>query len=902
MWMAQTGNNDQFTFAAGFGRTSDGSNGETSGLGYDYLMMQPTRGGGDGSRGAISFGTFDGEVGVTDGSRDLNDGGLHHVVMTVNATDLAYYVDGMQIGVAPLSTIAGASLANVSNDLAYLGRALYPDPYFEGSIYEFSIWDNALSEAEVATRFTDGCIDNCGSRYLEINRISGEAQLINSLSDESIISYSLSSAAGSLNPAGWTSIADTGDANSGGSIDADDIWTVTSATGNNLAEEEPVGGGGPDDGAPLGGGFSLGNVWSKSRFEDVTLSLTILNPDFTERVENLSVQFVGNGGEAFSRSDLDVDGDIDADDYSALLSFHLNPLPGTTAFETAPFGDIDGDLDNDFDDFRLFKNDFIAANGAAAFAALSAVPEPSAALLALVAVASLAARRRCAAITAVAAVIGGDHSTDAVTIAHWDFETDLIAGTAVNGQNVSHPSINGAFDAAIQDISGNGNHLSRFSQDGAGFAVMQFSNVVSPSNRTGSNLSIVGAPGDCCEVLSSDGDLEVGGVKVADTLSAWTIEASVNFTDSAGWQTIVGKDGIGQATAGDVNQAPLYFQKKGDGTEQFRINYVDVTGATHIVDSTTTAVAGEWYNLAATNDGNTLRIYVNGVEEGMLDITTSADTRMAALNEAGFAGDDATSDAPYAWTVARGMYNDAHGDRVNGYIDDVRISDEALTPDQLLNDTIAGLTLVVNHTTGGVFIRNDKGQAASFDYYRIDSAGGALMTSDFNGSAGWDSLSDQDADAIGPGLGESWEEVAAANSSERLVEQFLQGSTGLNNGFNVSLGAPYTGGNNGDLEFFYSEAGSAALKRGTIEYTTTDPVNPEGLAGDYNSDGKVDAADYTVWRDGDSPDSSQAGYQLWRDNYGATSAAPTAAGTAPEPTAALLGAIGCSLFIGRRRR
>ncbi|MCA9242084.1 MAG: hypothetical protein KDA37_17860, partial [Planctomycetales bacterium] len=62
-----------------------------------------------------------------------------------------------------------------------------------------------------------------------------------------------------------------------------------------------------------------------------------------------------------------------------------------------------------------------------------------------------------------------------------------------------------------------------------------------------------------------------------------------------------------------------------------------------------------------------------------------------------------------------------------------------------------------------------------------------------------------------------------------------------------------------------------------------------GLPGDYNSDGVVDAADYTVWRDGGSPDSSQAGYQLWRDNYGASqSTAAQRSSPVPEPAAALL--------------
>jgi hypothetical protein len=34
--------------------------------------------------------------------------------------------------------------------------------------------------------------------------------------------------------------------------------------------------------------------------------------------------------------------------------------------ETFAFGDVDGDLDNDYDDFRRFKDDYIAMHGAAA--------------------------------------------------------------------------------------------------------------------------------------------------------------------------------------------------------------------------------------------------------------------------------------------------------------------------------------------------------------------------------------------------------------------------------------------------------------------------------------------------------------------------------------------------------
>ncbi len=66
-----------------------------------------------------------------------------------------------------------------------------------------------------------------------------------------------------------------------------------------------------------------------------------------------------------------------------------------------------------------------------------------------------------------------------------------------------------------------------------------------------------------------------------------------------------------------------------------------------------------------------------------------------------------------------------------------------------------------------------------------------------------------------------------------------------------------------------------------------------GLAGDYNGDGTVNAADYTLWRD---TDGTPAGYQAWRDNYGAT----TVGSAVPEPGGvALLAAL--AIGFGYRR-
>lgn len=56
------------------------------------------------------------------------------------------------------------------------------------------------------------------------------------------------------------------------------------------------------------------------------------------------------------------------------------------------------------------------------------------------------------------------------------------------------------------------------------------------------------------------------------------------------------------------------------------------------------------------------------------------------------------------------------------------------------------------------------------------------------------------------------------------------------------------------------------------------------LAGDYNQNGIVDAADYTVWRDRLGGEFAQADYGVWKQNFGATGATGSASADAvPEP-------------------
>jgi hypothetical protein len=83
------------------------------------------------------------------------------------------------------------------------------------------------------------------------------------------------------------------------------------------------------------------------------------------------------------------------------------------------------------------------------------------------------------------------------------------------------------------------------------------------------------------------------------------------------------------------------------------------------------------------------------------------------------------------------------------------------------------------------------------------------------------------------------------------------------------------------------------------------------LAGDFNTDGTVDAADYIVWRNGLGMTYTQADYNILRANFGRSAAGAAAVadtlgkgnpGSIPEPASALLLFVGVmSLFAIRRQ-
>jgi hypothetical protein len=89
-----------------------------------------------------------------------------------------------------------------------------------------------------------------------------------------------------------------------------------------------------------------------------------------------------------------------------------------------------------------------------------------------------------------------------------------------------------------------------------------------------------------------------------------------------------------------------------------------------------------------------------------------------------------------------------------------------------------------------------------------------------------------------------------------------------------------------------------------------------GLAGDYNNDGKVDAADYTVWRNNLASGTpllnetasvgtvDQEDYVAWKTNFGATLSnnGVGSLGAVPEPGTDCLLIAAAAIRLGTRRR
>ena len=250
-------------------------------------------------------------------------------------------------------------------------------------------------------------------------------------------------------------------------------------------------------------------------------------------------------------------------------------------------------------------------------------------------------------------------AASAGTVAYYRFET----GAA--GQPIGQ-----AVERSVLDSSGNGRHLTPFQN---------------PTSSGDVPASIVPYTGES-NTLSArfTGREEILGTPDNDlnriSFTDFTIEAWVKFDSLNGWQTFIGRDDSGNPGEGNDAQALFYFSKtthSKPGVNQtenaFRIEAVNRDNRLIAFDSTFAAALHTWYHVAVVGDSKagTLSLYVDGTKLG---------------EATGFNGLFVpTKNTP--WTLGRGQYRGTPMDRFVGCLDEVRFSDEALTPDRFLNAT-----------------------------------------------------------------------------------------------------------------------------------------------------------------------------------------------------------------------
>jgi hypothetical protein len=112
----------------------------------NYMFLAPLSASSGKLRFAIT--TPGNSVLAIDGTNALSAGVTNHVVVTLNGNTGMLYVNGAAVGTNNAMTLNPSSMGSTANN--WLGRSEFSNPYLNGVLDEFRIYNRALSPAEVA--------------------------------------------------------------------------------------------------------------------------------------------------------------------------------------------------------------------------------------------------------------------------------------------------------------------------------------------------------------------------------------------------------------------------------------------------------------------------------------------------------------------------------------------------------------------------------------------------------------------------------------------------------------------------------------------------------------------------------------------------------------------------------
>lgn len=280
-------------------------------------------------------------------------------------------------------------------------------------------------------------------------------------------------------------------------------------------------------------------------------------------------------------------------------------------------------------------------------------------------------------------------SVQAATSAYYRFENGTSGQIVPDGANT------------VLDSSGNGNDMQTFSAANDPFTSPTYSPLVSPlALRSGLSNTLSLDFGPSPTVGTEDGNGKNDDIYTQDKpiqtqlFTAMTVELAFNFHSIDGYQNLFGKDGkplgdeIGEP---DSPVAPLQIKVRGDDypnaiPNQLFVEWIDGDGDIHSLANGETIAADKWYHLAFNLSATDAELWVAG-ETGdyLLKDAISGDDFAGSLGPG-----EVTIFDPAPNTIGRGMYNNGVTDWSDALIDEVRVSDSVLTPDQFLYLTVPG--------------------------------------------------------------------------------------------------------------------------------------------------------------------------------------------------------------------
>ncbi|MBN1853134.1 MAG: PEP-CTERM sorting domain-containing protein [Pirellulales bacterium] len=720
---------------------------------------------------------------------------------------------------------------------------------------------------------------------LFIDRVTGNMTFSND-SDGPIIvlGYSITSNVGALDPSQWISINENYDADSGDhSVDPDDTWVklTNSASRTDLSEFE-LGGPGPNDGALISSGqsFVLGDgAWIRNPTEDVAMMMKLADGTSRPAV----VKFIGNNDSAYLPGDFNFDTAVDENDYLILLAGLHTDLSALSGAEAYHMGDMNGDSANNYTDTVLFRTAYDEANGPGAFAAMICeVPEPtSLVLFALVGVACLYFHLRCRQ--------AGRRSTTRGNKSMQINYQSLLFLLMASGLLLVAVATNAYADSLMIDFNSTTQDSGPHPQAGyqsynAGHEVATDFVPVAYS-AFGTTVTLTPTwPDTTANTVQQMIDRTASGPPVTSYDANYLGDMLDLVTD------FIGSDGrASQGGNGTTSPTTMLLKLSGlpAGDYYYRAyhhdtEYMNSVFSITLTDANGTAPIGTFEGTGSSSAATNLNP-VSGIPGFGPAILSS--TVVFPFQSNG-------SDVVFQYQCMEGANTHESFIVVNG----IEIWDQPI-PSPVL-------TLEINTDTGSTRILNTTGNALDINYYEITSASGSLNP------AGWNSLDDQNFDAIGSGVGESWDE-AGGSDEEILSEIFLHGSTNLANQSVLNLGSSFQHVSGQQDIMFKFGVTTNYLIAGLVEYVTGVDENA-----DFNADGDVDGADFLVWQrgfgtasganpaDGDANGDgavNAADLAIWKSQFGTGGAsAGGLAGTAvPEPsTLGLAGLIFAGFVLG----